>query len=465
MGIVRLNLDYLCCVFMLFQHKPPHQGSSSLKKSLLAASFIMALPLGSYGQMAWAQSGEASDLESQIFEQVFKDPTNMLLNFKLAGAQLQNGNVKGAIGTLERVLTIDPENNEAQFLIANAHLRLGNNVDARRMLTLLLENPKASDVERQQAEAILANLDRQQRRFFITGSVSAGGGIADNPEGGSIGNVALVSGSIGEVTDKSANAEDYLSTAANVNLTAKLESQRDETISIGLATSLKDYSQYNAGDLSILSANTRYMRGLDQGMLAATLNTARIHVGDKHYLNSYGAQFNYSQTFFERWNANTNLGVTRSVFKNSFSDTGTSSEKTSLKTEASVRLARAFQKFQLGGTFKMANTSAMDDKNSKESLGLSAFASANILPGITTVTYDIDHTDHKAADTNYSNDKRKDRRHTLGVSHVIGLSSFNLPVGNETRLSFTANYGKTKSNIANFSKYSGDVALTLTKPF
>ena len=238
MGIVRFNLDYFCCVFMLFQHKRSHQGSPSLKKSLLAASLIMALPLGSYGQMAWAQSGEASDLESQIFEQVFKDPTNMLLNFKLAGAQLQNGNVKGAIGTLERVLTIDPENNEAQFLIANAHLRLGNNVDARRMLALLLENPKASDVERQQAEAILANLDRQQRRFFITGSVSAGGGIADNPEGGSIGNVALVSGSIGEVTDKSANAEDYLSTAANVNLTAKLESQRDETISIGLATGI-----------------------------------------------------------------------------------------------------------------------------------------------------------------------------------------------------------------------------------
>ena len=415
--------------------------------------------------MAWAQSGEASDLESRIFEQVFKDPTNMLLNFKLAGAQLQNGNVKGAIGTLERVLTLDPENNEAQFLLANAHLRLGNNVDARRMLGLLLENPKASDVERQQADIILANLDRQLKRFFITGSVSAGAGIADNPEGGSIGNVALGSDVIGEVDDKRANTEDYLTTAANVNFTTKLESQRDETISVGLATSLKDYGQYDDGDLTILSANTRYMRSLDKGMMAATLNTARIHVGDKHYLSSYGAQFNYSQTFLDRWNANTNLGVTRSVFKNSFSDSGSNSEKTSLKTEASIRLARAFQKFQLGGTFKFADTDAMDDKNSKENLGLSGFVSANVLPGITTVSYDIDHTDHKAADDFYSVNKRQDRRHTLGISHVIGLTSFNLPVGNEPRLSFGANYGKTKSNIANFSKYSGDVSLTLTKPF
>ena len=415
--------------------------------------------------MAWAQSGEASDLESRIFEQVFKDPTNMLLNFKLAGAQLQNGNVKGAIGTLERVLTLDPENNEAQFLLANAHLRLGNNVDARRMLGLLLENPKASDVERQQADIILANLDRQLKRFFITGSVSAGAGIADNPEGGSIGNVALGSDVIGEVDDKRANTEDYLTTAANVNFTTKLESQRDETISVGLATSLKDYGQYDDGDLTILSANTRYMRSLDKGMMAATLNTARIHVGDKHYLSSYGAQFNYSQTFLDRWNAKTNLGVTRSVFKNSFSDSGSNSEKTSLKTEASIRLARAFQKFQLGGTFKFADTDAMDDKNSKENLGLSGFVSANVLPGITTVSYDIDHTDHKAADDFYSVNKRQDRRHTLGISHVIGLTSFNLPVGNEPRLSFGANYGKTKSNIANFSKYSGDVSLTLTKPF
>ena len=442
--------------------KPEKLG---FRKSFSAITLVVCMSLGSAGQMAWAQSGEASDLESRIFEQVFKDPTNMLLNFKLAGAQLQNGNVKGAIGTLERVLTLDPENNEAQFLLANAHLSLGNNVDARRMLGLLLENPKASDVERQQAEIILANLDRQLKRFFITGSVSAGAGIADNPEGGSISNVALIAGSIGEVTDKRANTEDYLTTAANVNFTTKLESQRDETISVGLATSLKDYGQYDAGDLTILSANTRYMRSLDKGMLAATLNTARIHVGDKHYLSSYGAQFNYSQTFFDRWNANTNLGMTRSVFKNSFSESGSNSEKTSLKTEASIRLARAFQKFQLGGTFKFADTDAMDNKNSKENLGLSGFVSANVLPGITTVSYDIDHTDHKAADEFYSVNKRQDRRHTLGISHVIGLTSFNLPVGNEPRLSFGANYGKTKSNIANFSKYSGDVSLTLTKPF
>ena len=432
--------------------------------SLLALSLI-ASP--QFTPSAWAQSGEASDLEARIFEDVFRDPTNLLLNFKLAGAQLQNGNVKGAIGTLERILTLDPENNEAQFLIANAHLRLGTNVDARRMLTLLLENPQASDVERKEAEAILANLDRQQQRFFITGSVSAGAGIADNPEGGSIGNYAL-SASLGltDDFDKRANTEDYLSTAANVNFTGKLESQRDETISIGLATSLKDYSQYNDGDLYILSANSRYMRGFEQGMLAATINTARIHVGDKHYLSSYGAQFNYSKTFFERWNTNINLGVTRSVFKKSFSTSSDPAEKTGLKKEASLRLSRAFQKFQLGSTFKMADANARDDKNSKDSLGVSAFISANFFPGISTVSYSIDHTDHKALDTSYSDDeKRKDRRHAMSLSHVIGLSSFDLPIGNEARLSFNANYGKTKSNIANFSKYSGDVSLSLIKPF
>ena len=96
--------------------KTPH-----LRSSFSAATLVVCMSLSSAGQMAWAQSGEASDLESRIFEQVFKDPTNMLLNFKLAGAQLQNGNVKGAIGTLERLVTLDPENNEAQFLLANAH--------------------------------------------------------------------------------------------------------------------------------------------------------------------------------------------------------------------------------------------------------------------------------------------------------------------------------------------------------
>lgn len=433
---------------------------SSLSVKAIAVSAMVAMPLIS--NPALGQSGEALDLETRMFEEVFADPTNLLLNFKLAGAQLQNGNFKGAIGTLERVLTLSPDNNQAQFLIANAHLRLGNNAEAERILNELLANPNATEVELTEARKLLSGLEKQNQRFTISGSYTIGGGVSDNPEGGSIDNLAESPGAIG-VSTKQANAEEYITTSASVNFTGKLENQRDETIGFGLATSIKDYSQYNPGDLSILSANTRYMRGVEQGMLAATLNTARIHVGDKHYLNSYAASFNYSQTFLEKWNANANFGMTRTVFKKSFG--ANESEKTAFKTEASLRMARAFGRYQLGSTVKGSDSDARVKKNSKKTVGLSAFASTNIIPGISTLTYDITHTDHQDADTLYSSEKRKDRRHSVSVSHVIGLSSLSVPVGNEPRISVNSNFGKTKSNIANFTKYSGDLSLTLIQPF
>ena len=131
-----------------------------------------------------------------------------------------------------------------------------------------------------------------------------------------------------------------------------------------------------------------------------------------------------------------------------------------------LRLARAFEKFQLGGKYGYNTSRATVKNNSKNSHSAGLFASSNFFPGITTVTYGINHTDFSAADNAYNADeKRQDRSHTLGVNYMIGLSSLNAPVGNETRVSLATKYGKTKSNIANFTKYSGEMSLTLIKPF
>lgn len=150
----------------------PRRMRSSAMMALLSAVLICPAVMA---------ADDASSLEDKYFEAVFADPTNLILNFKLAGAQLENGNIKGAIGTLERVLTLSPNNNQAQFLIASAHLQIGNTAEARRMFTLLIENPDASEVEVNQARGILAGLDRQSRMFNISGSLSAGAGLADNP--------------------------------------------------------------------------------------------------------------------------------------------------------------------------------------------------------------------------------------------------------------------------------------------
>ena len=54
--------------------------------------------------------------EDEAFAAVFENPADLLLNFRLASAQIRNGNLKGAVATLERILTLSPDNSQAQSL-------------------------------------------------------------------------------------------------------------------------------------------------------------------------------------------------------------------------------------------------------------------------------------------------------------------------------------------------------------
>ncbi len=434
------------------------------KKLILATTISSSLAMGSftYGHAA----DGASEMEDKFFAAVFDDPANLLLNFKLAGAQLDNDNIKGAIGTLERILTLSPENNQAQFLLGTANLRIGNTAEARRMFIILLANPNATTTEREQAQAALNNLNSISKRFTISGVLMVGGGIADNPEGGSVGNLteAGPGGSISSGFSKKATHEEFTTVSGNVNLAMKLESQRKETLNIGFSSSSKDFAQYNAGDLATLGMNVRYGRAFEKGMLNTTLSSNRVHIDDKHYLNGYSANVSYSQTFFERWNGNVTATVGRNVFKEDHSSTA--GEKTAKSGGINLRLARAFSSFQLGGKYGYNTSRATVKSNSKKTHSGGVFASTNYIPGITTLSLDVAHTDFSAADASYNRDeKRKDRTQSVGINYIIGLSSLNVPIGNEPRINLASKYSKTKSNIANFTKYSGEMSMTLIKPF
>ena len=87
-------------------------------------------------------------------------------------------------------------------------------------------------------------------------------------------------------------------------------------------------------------------------------------------------------------------------------------------------------------------------------------------PWRTSISFDYAQDKYRALDTVYSTTKmRKDTISTLRLSYVLGLESFAAPNGTEPYMQFSAKYSSAKSNIANFTKYSGDASVTVTKPF
>ena len=420
------------------------------------------------GGVSYASAAEisSSEAEDRLFSAVFADPTNLVLNFKLAGAQLANGNIKGAIGTLERILTLSPGNNQAQILLAEANLRTGNTTEGRRMLSIVVANPKATQAERGRAQDILARLDSISERFVISSVLLISNGISDNPEGGSVSNLAEIgpSGSINGGFSKRANHESFLTVSGNVSLVMKLESQREESVTFGFSGLRKDFTNYDEGDLTILGVNSRYSRALERGVVNTALGIDRIDVNDKHHLDSYTASVGYSETFLGRWTGDIGLTIGRNVFKKR--GASAAGEKTSKSGGINLRLVRSFEDFQLGGKYGYSRSHARVASESKKTHSGGVFVSSNFFSGISSVSYDISQVSFAAPDVAYNADEvRRDKTHSIGVNYLLGLSSLDVPRGTESRLSFAAKYGKSKSTIANFTKYSGEISLTLIKPF
>ncbi len=416
-------------------------------------------------QPVTAQSADPIALEDQYFNDVFADPTNLLFNFKLAGAQIQNQNYNGAIGTLERVLALSPDNNEAQFLLASVQRRMGNLTEARRIFGVLLKNPKASQTEITQAKQILASIDAQNKPLTISGALNIGGGVTYNPEGGSIDNLAEVGGVIDPngTFSKRANAEGFVTTSAQVNIIRKIKSQRPQSLSIGLSTFIKDFTAYDEGDLASLSINSEYIRAIENGTFAASLKAARIHRENEHYLDSITAKARINTALNNQWNATFYTGLGRSIYQKSFA--ADASEKTANEAYIGLRISRLFNQFQLGSNYRFLASRAGADYNSRDEHRLGLFASTNIIPGLTSIEYNITDSHHRAPEIVYNNKRRRDKTHGITARYIIGLDSLSRPVGNEARLHFDFYYSKTLSTTVNFSKYEGEASITLSKPF
>ena len=431
-------------------------------KSLSISTVLTALSF-SLPMQTMAQDGSALPTEDEAFAAVFENPADLLLNFRLVGAQFRSGNLKGAVATLERILTLSPDNSEAQALLAGAQFRLGNNSEARRLATILLENPKATPRQKSEINGLIEMIEDAEKQYSINGVVSVGGGVVDNPDGGSIGNQTYSGG----VFNKRADAHGFNTVNASVNFTGKFVSQLPERLSVGLAFSRRDTNNYNLGDTRSYSINSRYTRTFDDLQINMGVTTTAMTLDGRQYLDvynafastRYGLPMNISGMF--------TASATRNVYRNSFDRgvTRKASEKTGTTSMVSAKFTRAFTSFQLGLGVTASDVNARRQYNAREKFDYLADVNFLLFDGIATVGIKHSASSYQKGHPDYGNTVRDDFTNTISASYSIGLGNIVKPLDKEPRLSLSASYGKTKSTIANFSKYSGQGQVLLVQPF
>ena len=127
------------------------------------------------------------------YERVMADPDNVELSLKWAKTQIQNGDLKGASATLERVVTLRPNNARARLLWAVVFYRLADFVEAERELVVLTEGAAPADVKAE-AELYLKDIRNRQRRTHYNAMLSFGGGFDNNRNASPSDGKALIGG-------------------------------------------------------------------------------------------------------------------------------------------------------------------------------------------------------------------------------------------------------------------------------
>lgn len=102
------------------------------------------------------------------FEQVLADPDNVELNLRFAKTQIRQGNVKGAQGTLERILLIAPNRADVRLLYAIVLFRLDNMVEAEREIEAVMGQDMPPSL-RKQLQGYLDRIEqrRKQTQFSL----------------------------------------------------------------------------------------------------------------------------------------------------------------------------------------------------------------------------------------------------------------------------------------------------------
>lgn len=120
-----------------------------------------------------ASEGQLPFAETVSYAEILKDPDNVDLNFRYAKSQISQGNVRGAAGTLERILLITPDLPQIRLTYAIVLYRLDNIDEAESEFKKLLKL-KMADSLRAEIDRFLAAIEQRRKKTNYNVVVSFG---------------------------------------------------------------------------------------------------------------------------------------------------------------------------------------------------------------------------------------------------------------------------------------------------
>lgn len=142
--------------------------------SALAGLLALFLPALALAQAPPDPNDPRQQEIDAIYEQLLDDPTDADLNRRLAELALELGDVDAAIGAIERLVFLDPENVALQLEVARLYLRIDSYAAARGYLADAERLPGATPAQRAEIEQLVAEVEDATKPPVFAGLAQVG---------------------------------------------------------------------------------------------------------------------------------------------------------------------------------------------------------------------------------------------------------------------------------------------------
>ncbi|MFL9921634.1 porin family protein [Paraburkholderia fungorum] len=254
-----------------------------------------------------AVSPEAKSNASQpyraAFEAMMADPTNSERSFEFAKAAASEGDLRGAIAALERILKINPGLSNIRLQLGELYLRVGATDLAAIYLRQALLAPDVPGPLRQRAQSLLGQAERAQRKNFFTGSIYAGGRYDSNANAGPSSRDIRVLGQQGVLNEQALGHSDWSAeVGGTLNYTYAFDSQAGNDLEANFTTYNRRYEDTHLLNLNSFGTDIgpRFYFGgiLDPSWSVRPFVSATyLLLNSRDYLGGYGGGVNLRKIF------------------------------------------------------------------------------------------------------------------------------------------------------------------------
>ena len=237
--------------------------------------------------------------QADIFQKMFKDPTNMDYMFDYALVSIELSDLEGAITTLQRMLISDPNLPRVQMELGAAFFKLGSYNSAASYFNRVKATDDVPAEVLAKVDNFLAEIEKRTNIHRFSGAFTAGAGFKSNANSAPGDTVQLLG--VNAFNETPASSDFFVENSVSINHTMDLQNLNSDVWINSINAFSQNYEKNAASDVDLIMITSGPRISLDEKdygiKFRPTLSAQIVQSNNQLLYYSFGIGFEIQDTF------------------------------------------------------------------------------------------------------------------------------------------------------------------------